>query len=265
MRLTQTAQIKKLKTLVQHHQKSHQEFKNGCSQDRIDHLSGGRQAGWRRVISSVATTEAIEGVLMNELNKAFQSDPHITTLLKAHQLDEATHFVNLSNYLKNTFNYVKKNRTLSDQIFYDTLFPKIARMFAQKPIYGLALILFLESQGILFYKMIHQKAKTDGLTELHQLIDQIEKDEHRHRAGIKLLLSLLAEEDSIRLTRWNKIILGLILGLAVVDLNLSAWGLHNRELRRHFHLLDLDSDTFTREAYRSAKHIYQEMVGQFCY
>ena len=248
----------KLVTLIQKHEITHARFKNWDSADNITYLSESKKEGWKKILSSVATTEAIEHVLMTELKKAYLEKNTILNYLNAHQLDENTHHENINRYLLNTFRFQKKSRTFSDKIIYDIALLKLSKLFSKKPIFGLGLLLFFEIYGVHFYKGFKEQAKNDGLNELSLLINQIEEDEQRHIAGIKILLS--EQKCKYKTNIKDEIQFKFILSIVILDVNMSFWALHNRIVRKQIFQIGLNPDALTKIAYSTAKQIYRQVM-----
>lgn len=229
--------------------------------DDVSHLSADRRAGWRRILSSVATTEGVERTLMDPIREAFASEPEILAFVTTHQQDEHRHHVLLSRYLKNTFDYVKTKRTTSDKIIYDRVFPRLARLFRRKPLYGLSMLHFIENYGVSFYRGFKAQAEADGLHELVRLLKQIEKDELRHMAGLDALIAIL-EHGAAPLTLTDKLWIRGCLEAMALDINMRPWAVHNREVRDHVLKLDLDPEALTRAARAAVTKTYAEFTGR---
>lgn len=242
----------KLNSLSFQNRQADSHFQDWNAFDSVDHLPEGKINGWKKILSSASSTEGLEKVLMIEIGKAFLDHPEIYNYLESHQADEVRHQAVMNRYLKKTFQYTKMHRTLTDKLIYDSLLPKIARVFSSRPICGLALLLFFESYATLFYKKIRKAAQTDQLSKLSNLIGQIEKDEFRHLAGIRLVLAGLISK-----TRWyDKALTALLLRVAVFDLNMSKWAIYNKKVRQGISRIGLDPDLLTHEAHVTAKNIY---------
>lgn len=253
------SQFPQLVTLTQKNKTAHIQFESWDQRDEIFHLSNSKKEGWKKILSSVATTEAVENVLMTELKKAYQDKDELLSYLSSHQLDEYRHHKNITKYLTNTFQYQKTKRTFSDKIIYDITFPKITKMFSKKPIYGLGLLLFFEIYGVNFYKQFKESAKHDGLNELAKLISQIEEDEQRHIAGIKILLT--EQKNTTKINRKDVIFFKFILSIVTLDVNMSFWAFHNRKVRKHIFQIGLNPNRLTQTAYKTAQQIYRQIMN----
>lgn len=240
--------------LTQFSLQSHQKNLHWNPRDCIDHLSDRKKAGWQKLISSIATTEELEQTLMIEIEKAFEKNPEIKAYLASQKLDEFRHQQLLKLYLLNSFQYVKTHRTFTDTVIYDKIFPGLAKLFCRKPIYGLALIFFFENYGCSFYKNLKLQAEQDGLPMFTQLIEQIEKDELRHLAGIKLLISSSSDHFSkSRISFLDKTVIRIILFIAVFDLNMNFFAWHNRKVRKSVCRIGLNPLRLTADARNSAR------------
>lgn len=201
--------------------------------DSVDHLPSQAQFAWRRVLSSIATTEALEKTVMEPLLASVR-DAKLTTetaYLASHSLDEHRHAALLKTYLVRTFGYVKAKPTFTDRWIYEKLIPAGVGRFRASPIVGFALIHAYEAFSLEIYPQLILKAQEDRVPEAHALLRQISKDELRHVAGVKALIEL---ENSRRGTRALSTIeaatLRAFLALMVVDTELSPAAVYNREL-----------------------------------
>lgn len=247
-----------LNQLIQNQKKCHLNSKDWHKQDNLDQLSAAKRAGWRRILSSIATTEAAEDILMQELKIPFQNEPVHLDYLCGHQQDEQKHGRLIAQYLKQTLNYQKTKRTLSDKVLYDTIFPKLFKSFVKKPVYGLGILLFFEIYAVTLYKKIKNQAQADELLALSELIELIEQDEKRHIAGATILF--YEQKERTPKTLLTKFYLRFLLSLAVLDLNMNAWAFHNRQIRTHLFNLGINPTELTTIARKTAKKIYRRFV-----
>ena len=220
--------------------------------DDLSHLSGEKRASWKRILSSVATTETLEESIMGPIALAFGGDEDSARYLAVHAADEARHYNLLTRYLKNTFGYVKSRRTLMDQVLYDRVIPGVARVFRSKPTYGLALLHAYEKFSIVFYERLIHEARQDGAQSLLTILTSIEKDERRHIAGMEQLLRLeLSRTGGASFT--DRAAMRAILNLMLVDVDMRPWALHNREVREHLVRLGFDPLAVTSAARATAE------------
>lgn len=249
--------INKLNLLIEEQKKGAKKFDDWNKQDDVGALSAGKRVAWKSILSSIATTEIAEEILMTELMLPFRDKKSHLEYLTGHQQDEKMHGKEIVHYIFQTFQYQKTRRTLSDKILYDTLFPALFKMLVKRqPIYGLAILLFFEIYAISFYKKIRQCANADGLFALSKLIGMIERDERRHIAGATLLFREQVEAAPKNL--FSKILMRLLLSLAVTDLNMNTWALHNRKIRRHLLNIGINSTDLTSFAKQTSNKIYQQ-------
>jgi rubrerythrin len=217
--------------------------------DDLSHLSSEKRASWQRVLSSIATTEGIEATVMDPLLVAKRADAEVLDYLEVHAADERRHHELLAGYLKNTFGYEKKSRTLSDRIFYERLLPAMSQTFRYKPLYGFALLYCYERFAMAFYVPLRTKAQTDGAQNLLSLLQSIEKDELRHVAGMEhLLKEEIRAQGGLRLGDLKAV--RAMLSLMLVDINMSSWAFHNRDIRAHLQELDISPDEVTQTGRR---------------
>lgn len=250
--------LESLEALTQINQETHTKLGHLNPCDSIQKLSFPKISGWRRILSSVATTESVERTLMTPLEEAFSKNPEILNYLASHQQDETRHHELLNRYLKNTFQYVKSHRTLSDQVIYDQALPQVSKIFKTKPLYGLAMLSFFEVYGINFYRNFKQQAQADGLRELARVVEQIEKDEIRHLRGLDLLLQYYFLSGG-KLTWLDQKAIAACLKLLVLDVNMTSWAIHNREVRSSAIKIELDPKQLTQGARSAAKQIQSKM------
>lgn len=248
----------KLELFIQKQKESYLKFKSWNKSDDPKNLSPIKYAGWKRVLSSIATTEAIEEIMMNELKIPFLNNPTCLDYMLGHQQDEQKHAKQIAEYTQNTFNYKKTKRTLSDKILYDRIFPKLFKYFSNKPIYGLAMLLFFEIYALTFYKKVKNQAELDGLSALSELIGLIMQDEQRHLAGASILFE--EQKKQIKRTLLNKFLLRFFLALAVLDLNMNRWAFYNRQVRLHMLKIGLKPSELTRLAQNTAQKIYNRFI-----
>jgi len=253
MRSQEITKLQKLERL----QKGVQDVWNNWDEvDSVEHLSQERQRAWKKLLTSVAATESSELVLMGALLDGFKHQPEIQSYFVSHQMDERRHHRHLNQYVLKTFGYFKRKSTLSDKVVYETLFPKIAHLCAKSPGYGIALLLFFESFGVTFYHLCRAQAENDHLEKLVQLIDQIEKDEKRHLAGLKILLqaSMYSEWTALDLVTLDS-----LLAMVVLDVNFSWWAIHNRAVRRNALEVGLNPTELSQAAFSAAAQVHRQI------
>jgi hypothetical protein len=228
--------------------------------DNTEELTATRFSGWKRVISSIATTEGAEEGFISPLVNFYSNEPQLAEYISSHQEDEARHSRILKDYLKSSFDYVKTHRTISDQIVYDRIFPILARVFTKKPLYCLSMVLFFEVFATGIYSEIKRQAESDHLSSLCHILTVIQKDEARHLTGIQLLIS----DYHLRFGRpgiLDQIAIGLCLFLIMIDVNVTVFALHNRCLRKNIIYLGIDPWLLNRSSYRSFKKVFNQARG----
>jgi hypothetical protein len=230
-----------------------------CWADDLSHLPEARRASWRRILSSIATTEGIEATVMDPLLVAKRNDAEALEYLEVHAADERRHHELLKGYLKNTFDFEKKTRTMSDRVFYERLLPAISSAFRYKPLYGFALLYCYERFALSFYTPLRVRAQSDGAQNLLTLLQSIEKDELRHIAGMEhLLKEEIRLQGGLRLGDFGAV--SSMLRLMLVDINMSSWAVHNREVRAHLVTLEINPDEIT-ELGRRMRDETLELMG----
>lgn len=231
----------RLKILTQHGVQADAIYSDLNLSDDVTHLNEIRRTGWRRVLSSVATTEGLEQILIEPIKMAYINNPDVLAYLETHHRDEARHRDTLNRYLKSTFDYVKTKRTVTDQVVYDTILPKLSKFFVKNPAYGLALIDFLETYSVPVYNDLRQQAEVDGLSNLVEIFKVMTKDEIRHRTGVRHLLEIRkCEKGPMR--RWERAFVRSSVELMVLDLKMSKWAIHNREIRTHLQKISISTE-----------------------
>lgn len=227
--------------------------------DDLSHLCESRRASWRRILSSVASTEGLEATIMEPLIESKKGEKEAYEYLTVHANDELRHHALLTGYLKGTFGFEKKARTFSDKVFYDKILPAISSSFLRKPLYGFALLYCYERFAGLFYAPLRNSAQADGAQNLLNLIQSIEKDELRHVAGMEYLM-----KEEIRRQgglKWGDMpAVSAMLGIMLVDLDMSVWAVHNREVREHIENLGIDPAEVTQMG-RQMRHETLELMG----
>lgn len=244
----------RLSQLADHGFEAHESYHALEPRDDASGLSLERRQGWRRVLSAVSTTEGTEHTLMAPIEEAFASDKELARYLASHKKDEARHHEWLKRYLKNTFQYVKTERTASDKIIYDKVFPQLGKLFRRKPLYGLALLYFVEQFGVTFYKNFKAQAAADGLTELVAMLKLIEKDELRHMAGLDAILKAHVEENG-SVSLLDRIAIRGCLEVMAFDVNMGALALHNRDVRNHMQKIQISPLELNRAARLAIAHV----------
>ena len=243
----------RLETLMRSRSKA--QLNLNARRDQSGHLEVQKREAWAGLLSSFATGELTERALMTHLQNAFEGDSEAMDFVKAHSDDEARHGNLLKAYVKKTFGFEKKNKTLTDRIVYDRLFPLLGIASSKRPLPFLAGLLFYEILVDEIYVELREAAKKDGLSQLAKLLTSMNQDENRHKAGVKILMS-----------RWKKLhgkpdladyALALpFLGLIWLDINTRSWARYNSHVRKNLRTLGVNPD---RVAQRSDEVFRQSL------
>jgi rubrerythrin len=216
-------------------------------------LSLARQQGWARFLSSIATTESIEAMLIGPLKDAFRGESEVQEYLAGHAADEQRHFEIFRDYASGTFGFEKKKRSVSDRVVYDTLLPWVSAFARRRPICALAILRFYEAFSVEFYRVLRRLAERDGLSGLLGIIRSIEKDELRHLAGLEELIRRLKSRGA-RATLFDRGIIRSVLFVLMVDIDLRGRAFHNREVRRHAREVGIDPVEMHAQAVKAARN-----------
>ena len=250
--------LARLKNLTEHSAKAQKLLGNGDVQalllleddfKKMKKRNPIRYQSWIRVLSSVAKTESVEAVVIRPLVKAYRKNRVIQDYLKAHGQDEERHGALLERYLKNSFDFTRPLKpTASDRLIYQGLLPRVAESFTRRPIYGIALLHCYEKFAVHLYTEMKREAEKDDSHSLLKLIQAIEKDELRHIAGMETLLTLEVKKNKSLSTR---ALTTLSLGVVLLDVNMSPFAFHNRELRSRLMSLGI-SPRFVNQCAKNA-------------
>ena len=226
--------------------------------DLVEGLGPARKDAWAKLITSAATAEGIEEDLMGPLLAHFRRDKDIHDYLLAHSADEARHHEAFTSYVWETFAHRKGASTLTDRIIYQGLFKWLKAGAARRPIAFILGLYFYELVAVDFYDQVKRQARVDGLPALEKLVASVEKDELRHRAGLKLLLGLLRER-SRKADVIDETFTRFVIRLIEVDIDASPAALHNRKLRERLTALDFDLDSFAANTKRARATVLAEL------
>ncbi|MBI3554965.1 MAG: hypothetical protein HY074_01725 [Deltaproteobacteria bacterium] len=249
----------RLKSLIEAGVRSRQ----GVSEQFFDlcpTLAADKRLAWASFLCSIATTESIETMLIEPIRQAFAHSRPILDYLDVHGDDERRHFGMLTSYVKRTFDFEKKHKSTTDVVVYGVLLPRFAKLGRFKPLYLLAPLRFYEAFSLEFYKVLKRLAQSDGLPQLVLLIQQIEKDELRHLAGLDTLVR--AHRDSAGApTRADLVMIRSVLNLLLFDINIAPWAVHNRRVRRNALAIGIDPAQMSRDARGAAEDALQFAGG----
>lgn len=209
-----------------------------------------------RIISGAATTEKLEDVILTPVMNYYQNDAIIVEYIQSHKKDEDRHFYQMNSYLKKTFDFEKTEKSFSDKLFYDTVFPRVSKLFARKPIYAVIILRAYERISLDFYKAIRDGVKAQGCVHLGDLLDVVTKDELRHLAGLETIMKLEVERGK-KLKAFELKLLKGILYFLLLDITQTKWAVHNYEMRKH--LMDLGVDC--EKLYRDCQAVVNETLN----
>lgn len=225
--------------------------------DSTEHLSTERKTAWAQLLSSAASAEESEEMVIHPVLKAFEYSDILHRYLKTHMNDESRHQDFLKEYVRNNFSYVKKKKTITDIIIYKGIFRGVSQVSEKRPLPIIVAILFYEWFAEEFYSELMNKAGTDGLENLKKLFIRIEKDEHRHRAGIKALLAIWKGEGK-KIDKIDIFYTKILLGVTRLDVNTASWAFYNKKLRNNLTNLGLD----TEKIYRNSKAYADKAIAE---
>ncbi len=227
--------------------------------DEILQVSPERVDAWKQLLSSIASTEASEELFMSPVVRALESQAVVFDYLKVHQEDENRHHRLLRGYVKQTFGYERKSRSLASRLFYDALLPQASELTGKRyPLTALAMIYFYEVFSKYVYGELKILAERDGLTRLVKLVEIIEKDERRHLAGIETIFGIY--QENVRKVDFRDLYLTrAALLIARIDLTQKPWAFHNRKLRERLLCLGISPDRWEE----CGKTAYHTCLGLF--
>ena len=214
-------------------------------------LSPDRFAGWRRVLSSIATTESYEGLVLDPILRAARH-ASAAAYLRVHANDEQNHSLWVKTYLHKNFDYKKTSATWSDRLFYETLLPAAAGLVRMMPIIGIAVLYAYEQFSVRLYQRLKIQAQADGLLHLAGIFAAIQHDEGRHIAGLEVLSGTMAPQG--RAARFvAKGLLHILLQVVRMDLYFGRWNILNRELADHIEKLGIRSESIDQDVKTSMR------------
>lgn len=229
--------------------------------DSTDHLSAERLNAWKGLLSSAASAEQSEEMVIDPVLRAFSDNPLLQRYLKTHMRDEQRHQLHLKEYVKVTFDFVKKKKTLTDLVIYKGIFSGVKQFSDKRPLPILTAILFYEWFAEEFYSELMGQAEKDKLHNLKKLFERIEKDELRHRAGIKALLALWRKEGK-KIDRTDYVLTQVLLGVTRLDVNTAQWAFYNKRLRTNLSALGLDTEKIYKQSKAYADKALRELKAE---
>jgi hypothetical protein len=196
-------------------------------------LSQARQSAWASLLTSLATSENIESLILEPLVRRYRGQEVLRSYLQRHGEDEVKHYRWLTEYIAQSFGpQPPRKKSLSSLLFYDFALPRLSHLAETQASFLFALMLFYEAFTIEFYKALRRQAQVDGLTNLVDMIGHIEKDELRHcKAASELLkFSVLQNQNGFGYLKTAKH--WMLLKLFQLDMSTEWWCIHNRRVRR---------------------------------
>ena len=212
---------------------------------------------WAQLLSSAASAEESEEMVIHPILKAFEYSEILHRYLKTHMNDESRHQALLKEYVKNNFSYEKKKKTLTDIVIYKGIFKAMSKITEDRPLPIIVAILFYEWFAEEFYSELMARASDDKLVNLRNLFAHIEKDEHRHRAGIKALLGIWKNEGR-KIDKTDILYTRFLLQVTRMDVNTANWAFYNKRLKRNLSTLGLD----TEKIYRNSKLYAEKAIAE---
>jgi rubrerythrin len=226
--------------------------------DDARHLSAEKRLAWAQLLSSAASAEESEEMVIEPILKAFDFAPRLHRYLTLHAADESRHQVLLKEYVKNTFQYVKRKKSITDRVIYDGVFRGIKGLTEKRPLAIIVATLFYEWFAEEFYSDLVAAAQRDNLPGLKYLFEQIEKDEKRHRAGLKAVLALWKLQgksvDTVDLA-YTKTLLNIVR----LDVNTAPWAFYNKKLRRNLTIIGMSPDKIYSRSKDYADKAFNEL------
>jgi hypothetical protein len=227
--------------------------------DSVEHLTTEQREAWRSILSSAASAEGEEEHMVRPLVDFFAFAPAISAYVNLHAADELRHAKQIKTYLYETFGYVKTQKTLSDRIIYDQIFARLHNLILKRPLPFIATLLFYEIFAEDFYAQLRSKAETMNLPQLTCYLRGIQKDELRHRAGVKWLFSYWGQSN-LPVYKSDVFWMNLMIFIVKMDISASWWAFWNRRLRRSLKTLDIQPDYFSEKASAYSRIAEQEIA-----
>ncbi|MGZ3788582.1 MAG: hypothetical protein ACXVLQ_08675 [Bacteriovorax sp.] len=229
--------------------------------DSTTHLTPEKKMAWAGLLSSAASAEESEEMVIDPVLKAFAYSPLLQRYLKTHMSDETRHQDLLKEYVKNNFQYEKKKKTITDIVIYKGIFKGVREISEKRPLPIIVAILFYEWFAEEFYSELMNRASEDKLINLKNLFECIEKDELRHRAGIKALLAIWKSEGK-KIDKIDLFYTKLLLGVTRMDVNTANWAFYNKRLRKNLAALGMDTEKIYERSKSYAEKAILELVSE---
>ncbi len=240
--------------------KSAQESSLNPQPDSVNHLTLVQQTAWTSILSSSASAEAEEEHLVRPLIEYFSFAPDVSEYVGHHALDELRHARQTKIYLRETFGFVKTKRTLSDRIIYDQIFSRLESLVLARPLPFVATLLFYEIFAEDFYAQLREKAEVMQLPHLASYLRNVQKDELRHRAGIKWLFSYW-NYANLPVHKTDTIWMKAMIFIVKMDISASWWAFWNRRLRKSLKVLGINPNQYSNKTTYYTRLAQQEMAS----
>jgi rubrerythrin len=137
----------------------------------------------------------------------------------------------------------------------------VSEISEKRPLPIIVAILFYEWFAEEFYSELMNKASEDKLINLKNLFEAIEKDEHRHRAGIKALLAIWKSEGK-KIDKIDLFYTKFLLGITRMDVNTANWAFYNKRLRNNLTALGMDTEKIYERSKSYAEKAISELVSE---
>lgn len=201
------------------------------SEQNMNSISSDRRHAWGSMLSSLATSEKIENLILDPLIEKYTvEDEPVGRYLQAHSRDELKHYNWLTQYVKENTQYVRTGKSLSDRIFYDFLLPRLALYAQTQAIYLFAIMYFYELFTLDLYKELIRAANEDQLPNAQNIFLNIRTDEVRHCQAAKDLIRFTLQKSPASI--FDRIIIRLWLRLFQLDMSTFFWCIHNKRVRQ---------------------------------
>ena len=232
---------KRFRSLSEHSRQSNADLESYFdSESAIDALPRAKFEAYKKLLSSIATVEGIEHVMVHPVAHYFRANEPVYAYLESHARDENLHSELFQGYVRHCFRYEKKKRSLTDRIIYDRALPQLAKIARHRPVAFALGVSFLEKYASHIYVDVKRSAERDGLPGLTRLLEAVEKDERRHMVGIEAVIDELMRSGKI--DRVDRVTARVILGLFLVDVSQSPYAIYNRHVRMNMLALGIDPD-----------------------
>lgn len=204
------------------------------------------------------SAEATEETIMRPLIFSFSQD-YLRDYFRAHAAEEARHAMVLRGYIRDTFGHEKRRKTIADRVFHDGCYRALTHIGGSRPLPFLAALLFYECFSEWFYRELRESAQCFELIHLSDLLRDIEKDEIRHRTGLRLVLRDFRRlKGAVRTTDF--LFARVLLETILADMSTAKIAVYNRHVRRNLQVIGIDPDTMVIAAREAAESVLREIA-----